>query len=221
MSPLDFIKNPMAWLSACQRYRALTTGAPNFAYEYVLHRSTPAERKAVTNQYFVLVMTGGEPPRIPTLTRFCEAFPSYSLSLFTNCFGIAEAISYATGHRVTPECFLRIDRDTLQKRGSIVTVPDANQDAIKLMPVGNAMSEYFGGELGRTRFVIVDPETDEEQRDGTVGELLMSSPSLGSGYWGKSDDENDNLFRAKVKGRDGEAFLRTGDRGFIYKDWCT
>ena len=50
MSPLAFLQNPLNWIKAISRYRADTSGAPNFAYDLCVERSTPEERAARPQQ---------------------------------------------------------------------------------------------------------------------------------------------------------------------------
>jgi acyl-CoA synthetase (AMP-forming)/AMP-acid ligase II len=61
--------------------------------------------------------------------------------------------------------------------------------------------------------VIVDPDHGEPVNDGEVGEIWVSGPNVGRGYWRRPLDTAD-VFGARLKGIDG-AFLRTGDLGFL------
>ena len=42
MSPLDFLQRPVRWLNALSRYGATISGGPNFAYDLVARKVTPA-----------------------------------------------------------------------------------------------------------------------------------------------------------------------------------
>ena len=44
ISPTGFLQRPMRWLQAIHDYRTTISGAPNFAYEYCVRRTTPEER---------------------------------------------------------------------------------------------------------------------------------------------------------------------------------
>src|SRR2546429_2208330 len=44
MSPMAFLLNPYRWLEAITRYRATTSGAPDFAYDLCVRRITPEQR---------------------------------------------------------------------------------------------------------------------------------------------------------------------------------
>jgi natural product biosynthesis luciferase-like monooxygenase protein len=59
---------------------------------------------------------------------------------------------------------------------------------------------------------IVSPATSQRIEDGRVGEIWLSGPSVAAGYFGWSDERNDEVFRAPL---DGRQYLRTGDLGAI------
>ncbi len=65
---------------------------------------------------------------------------------------------------------------------------------------------------------IVDPNTLCEAPEGVQGELWVNSQSVAVGYLEKSVEENDAIFRARIKGCNVEdqqrTFLRTGDLAF-------
>ncbi|HEX9942797.1 MAG TPA: AMP-binding protein, partial [Thermoanaerobaculia bacterium] len=44
MSPVAFLQRPLRWLRAISRYRATTSGGPNFAYDLCARKIEPAER---------------------------------------------------------------------------------------------------------------------------------------------------------------------------------
>jgi acyl-CoA synthetase (AMP-forming)/AMP-acid ligase II len=50
-----------------------------------------------------------------------------------------------------------------------------------------------------------------------VGEILVSSRSVGDGYW-NAPEETERTFRGRVHGYGERDFLRTGDLGFVFGD---
>ena len=74
MSPTSFLQRPMRWLQAIHDYKAIVSGAPNFAYEYCVRRTTPEERATLDLSRWRLAFCGAEPIRAETLTHFAEAF---------------------------------------------------------------------------------------------------------------------------------------------------
>ena len=67
--------------------------------------------------------------------------------------------------------------------------------------------------------IAVDPVTRRPRPPMSVGELWISSPSVSSGYWGRTDEENATSSpRAWRPGTTRARFLRTGDLGVIGDD---
>ncbi|MEM4067058.1 MAG: AMP-binding protein [Candidatus Micrarchaeaceae archaeon] len=60
---------------------------------------------------------------------------------------------------------------------------------------------------------IIDPETLSELRQGEIGEIVFTGPSLFSGYYG-NDEETRNAFVELS----GKKFLRSGDIGYMDED---
>ena len=63
---------------------------------------------------------------------------------------------------------------------------------------------------------IVDPVTCRTVLDDQVGEIWISGPSTGLGYWGNGEASRD-LFRARLADEPEKNWLRTGDLGFVYE----
>ena len=61
---------------------------------------------------------------------------------------------------------------------------------------------------------IVDPGTGAERPAGCVGEVWVSGPSVGQGYW-DCPEETHATFRAELAGAVDARYLRTGDLGFL------
>ena len=74
MSPVDFILKPLRWLQAISRYRATTSGGPNFAYELCLRKITPEQRAELDLSCWAIAANGAEPVLADTLDRFATAF---------------------------------------------------------------------------------------------------------------------------------------------------
>ena len=74
MSPADFLRRPIRWLKAISDNQANVSGAPNFAYELCVNRSTEAQRAALDLSNWQVAFCGAEPIRHETFKRFAEAF---------------------------------------------------------------------------------------------------------------------------------------------------
>src|SRR5262249_45175864 len=65
--------------------------------------------------------------------------------------------------------------------------------------------------------LIADPESLAECSPGEIGEILVRSTSVASGYWGKPA-ESRATFEAVIAGAGAGPYLRTGDLGFMRED---
>jgi acyl-CoA synthetase (AMP-forming)/AMP-acid ligase II/acyl carrier protein len=207
MSPLDFISRPLRWLSVISRRRLQASGGPNFAYDLCARRITATQKATLDLSSWDLAFTGAEPIRSNSLRRFAEEFAEcgFKAEAFYPCYGLAEATVYVTGaERRTPPTIRAFDREKIG-RGEV-------RDARSLSSV-----EVVGvGRPGAGLDVrIVDPDTLEPCEADRVGEVWVSGPSVGAGYW-KRDEETQHTFNARLAhSTDGPAFLRTGDLGFL------
>jgi acyl-CoA synthetase (AMP-forming)/AMP-acid ligase II len=71
-----------------------------------------------------------------------------------------------------------------------------------------------GSAMPGQRVMIVDPDSLTELKDGQVGEIWVSGPSVAKGYWNRPD-ETDKIFNAYLSDSGAGPFLRTEDLGFI------
>ena len=72
MSPITFLKRPVRWLEAIDRYRATVTVAPNFAYELVARRVSDADLARLDLSSLRVALNGAEPIRAHTLDAVIE-----------------------------------------------------------------------------------------------------------------------------------------------------
>ncbi len=175
MSPVAFLQRPSRWLRAISRYRATTSGGPNFAYELCARKIAPEEREGLDLSCWEVAFNGAEPVRADTLERFAEAFAAHGFrrEAFYPCYGLAEATLFVSGGE--RESFPRVrevDAEALERH----QVDEARPGA----PPGSLRSLVSCGTpwLGQ-RVEIVDPETREALPEGRVGEVWISGPSVG------------------------------------------
>ena len=208
LSPTSFLQRPMRWLQAISDYRTTISGAPNFAYEYCVRRTTPEERATLDLSHWRLAFCGAEPIRAETLAHFAEAFgPSgFQMSSFYPCYGLAECTLLASGpdYRKEPH-ILPVNRAALAEHRVAPACGEPEAMIQRLVGCGAPVA-------GHT-IVIVEPEKGNELAEGEVGEILIQGPSLAQGYWNRGE-ENEQVFGAHVPGREGK-FLCTGDLGFF------
>ncbi|MCI0492199.1 MAG: AMP-binding protein [Planctomycetes bacterium] len=208
MSPTAFLQRPMRWLQTIHKYHATVSGAPNFAYEYCVRRTTPDERATLDLSHWRLAFCGAEPIRVETLHHFAEAFrvAGFHSKAFYPCYGLAEVTLLAAGPDFRDEpTVLAVNRPALAEHRVVPTCGEPAEMVHRLVGCGQAMPDH--------RLVIVSPETGLECPEGEVGEILVQGPSVTQGYWNRPE-ETESDFGARVEGHEGR-FLRTGDLGFF------
>lgn len=207
MSPLAFVQNPLNWLRAVSRYRADTSGGPNFAYDLCVQRSTPEERAGLDLTNWTVAAVGSEPVSPVTLERFTAAFApaGFRPEAFYPCYGLAESTLFVTGgHRTTPPVVRTVDAAALEQ-GRAVPVA-ADDPGITVVGCGRPWLDQ--------EVLIVNPATRLPLPNGTVGEIWVRGPSVAQGYWNRPA-QTEETFRARLADTGDGPYLRTGDLGFV------
>ncbi|HKX32076.1 MAG TPA: amino acid adenylation domain-containing protein, partial [Blastocatellia bacterium] len=205
MSPEAFLQRPFRWLRAISRYRAATSGGPNFAYELCARKVRPEERATLDLSCWTVAFNGAEPVRAESLERFAHAFGAcgFRREAFYPCYGLAEATLLVTGaRRREPPLILGLQRESL---GRNLAVP-GESDVQRLVSCGRS--------YGDQRVAIVDPSSRTELPSGRIGEIWIGGPSIAAGYWSRPE-ETAATFGAHLAETGEGPFLRTGDLGFL------
>lgn len=209
MAPATFLQRPFRWLEAISRYRATTSGAPNFAYDLCVERIGEDERRTLDLSAWRTSFNGAEPVRAETLARFIEAFKPCGLreDIFLPCYGLAEGTLLVSGGRARLGRVVVADRARLES-GELRAAKDGDANAVALVAAGAPASEVT--------VAIVDPDSCVPCVDGQVGEIWVAGGSVGMGYWNRAE-ATAAAFRARLAGSGpgGRTFLRTGDLGVI------
>jgi len=90
MSPLSFLQKPFRWLAAITRYRATTSGGPNFAYDLCVRNITEAQLYELELSSWTVAFNGAEPVLAETMEAFAQKFERCGLryEAFYQCFGL-------------------------------------------------------------------------------------------------------------------------------------
>ncbi|HVR08636.1 MAG TPA: fatty acyl-AMP ligase [Thermoanaerobaculia bacterium] len=222
MSPIAFLQSPKRWLAAISRYRATTSGGPNFAYDLCARKVTEADRASLDLSSWDTAFNGAEPVRAETMARFTEAFGGcgFQARAFFPCYGLAEATLFVSGGagagavRGAPRV-AAFDRSLLEA-GEAQPVTD---------PAGRVLVSCGKAWLGQD-LAIVDPEALTPCEERKIGEIWVRGPSVAKGYWHRpveTAETFDGHLAEPAAGsagagggeEDAAPFLRTGDLGFL------
>ncbi|MEZ5706277.1 MAG: AMP-binding protein, partial [Burkholderiaceae bacterium] len=206
-----FTLNPLKWLEAIDKYRITLSGGPDFSYAACVAALAKQKQWSARLDCWTLATNGAEPVRSSTLTAFGNAFAPHGFhaDILAPSYGLAEAVLCVTlcNLRAQPRC-LHLDAKALEQRKVVVTDKAGK---------GSRTLVSCGPPLPGLEVRIVDPTTRAPCEPDEIGEIWISGPSVGQGYWNRPDI-NDGLFRARLKEDTedgGKTYLRTGDLGFV------
>ncbi len=208
MSPVSFVQKPIRWLQAISKYQATTSGAPNFAYELLCDRIKDEKLAQLDLSSWEVAFCGAEPVQKETIARFSRKFApcGFQPSAFYPCYGMAEATLLITGGTKAKAPIVKhLDKVALEKNQ--VVICNENQKAVT--QIISSGYPWLDGKIA-----IADPQTLTKCAADRIGEIWVSSSSVGKGYW-KMPEATAETFQAYLKDTQEGPFLRTGDLGFI------
>lgn len=177
----DFLRRPALWFEAISATRATCTSSPNFGLEYCLRADRLPDDALFGLDLSTLrfLMNASEFVRPSTQRRFAERFAPYGLrpSALVASYGLAE--------------------NTLAVTHGGRRVRHRSSDGIEVASCG--------APIAGVTLAILDRDTDASLPDGEVGEVVVSGPSVTSGYW-RSCSQSAKAF---------DGVVRTGDLGFL------
>ncbi|MGB2924978.1 MAG: aminotransferase class I/II-fold pyridoxal phosphate-dependent enzyme [Limnothrix sp.] len=208
MPPLAFLSNPTCWLKAISKYRATTSGGPNFAYDLCVSKVKSDQIDHLNLESWDLAYSGAEPVRAETLKKFHEKFDRarFNYQAFYPCYGMAETTLFTTGGSKQENPIIQ----------NVQLDSSGHNTALKDNIVASEKKSFVS--CGRpyldTTVVIVEPESATRCQAEETGEIWVSGGSLASGYW-NAPIATKETFHAVLKEEKSEHFLRTGDLGFL------
>ena len=213
MSPVAFLQRPLRWLQAISRYKATTSGGPNFAYELCMRKIRPEDRSGLDLSSWRVAFNGAEPVRLETVNRFAAQFADcgFRREAFVPCYGLAEATLFVSGgldpNGVTAVNYGINGNGKNGGSGNGATISRKKEKT--LVACGRPPVEQT--------VRIVSPDSLRQCSTDEVGEIWVQGPSIAQGYWRKAK-ETEETFNARIPETDEGPFLRTGDLGFLKED---
>jgi fatty-acyl-CoA synthase len=188
-TPERFLQSPRTWLDDCARFGATVTAGPPFALSFAAR----AERRHSASEpvKIRLCLVGAEHIEWSSLADAAQVFAPRGLTLqaLTPAYGLAEATLAVTVDELerAPKV-IDLDPDALVAGEIRIVDPD--------LPTGRRLVSAGTPLPGST-----------VRRDSGTGEIVVTSASLASGYFGNPEATGERF-------RDGELWTR--DLGFVH-----
>ncbi len=208
MDPIAFLERPSRWLRALSASPGAISAAPNFAYAYSASRVTEDEKCYLELGRVVSLINGSEPVLPATIAKFHDAFAECGLRPGTHrsSYGLAEAtVLVSVTDAARPPRQVTFDRDRLAAGIAVPAAPGAA--ATTLVSCGRPAGQ---------RVRIAHPVTGALTEPGKVGEIRVSGPNIGVGYWGRPGSSAAVFGLPPIDPESGEGWLATGDLGVLY-----
>ncbi|WP_125717732.1 non-ribosomal peptide synthetase/type I polyketide synthase [Pseudoalteromonas rubra] len=229
MNPTSFLQKPLRWLKLLSETKAVTSSAPNFAYDLCVDTIKEADLANLDLSHWQSALNGAEPVRASTLERFYQKFKrcGFRREATAPCYGMAETTLFATGGRLlkTPSVLQLDSKDMHQGKASLLTPASTSTESFYDQNATDNNSAdnqpYYAVSCGSTwhghTLAIVNPDTRQRCAEGDTGEIWVKGASVAQGYWRKAK-QTEEIFQARIADDNDGPYLRTGDLGFVYQD---
>jgi fatty-acyl-CoA synthase len=199
-SPTDWVLQPVSFLRLVTRHRSTLCWLPNFAFQFMARRVREEERAGLDLSSLRAAINCSEPVRAQSMTEFFEAYRGHGLAraalqtsyaMAENTFAVTQSVLDGSALPRT----VNVDRNALRTCAAASIVPADHPDSQTLVSSGVC--------LAGNRVRVVD-DAGQDVADGAIGEILVQSDSLFSGYCNRPDLTALALY---------DGWYRTRDRG--------
>jgi acyl-CoA synthetase (AMP-forming)/AMP-acid ligase II len=200
-SPTEWVLQPGTMLQLITKYRCTLAWIPNFTLQFLARRVHPDDRDEFELSSLRAMINCSEPVRGQSMDEFTAVYKDRGLksTALQSSYAMAENVFAVTQSDVT-SAPKRVNADAERLRTDHC-VEDIRGGGPKTMPFISS-----GRVLPENEVRIVMPETGEILAGGYVGEVIIRSDSLFTGYFNRPD-----LTAEAVK----DGWYWTGDLGFL------
>jgi acyl-CoA synthetase (AMP-forming)/AMP-acid ligase II len=200
MAPEVFLLHPNWWLENITRFKVTLCPAPNFAYHLCARRVTDTQLAKLDLSSWRIAMNGAEPVDHGTVEEFSKRFGpvGFGRDVLLPVYGMAENSLAATfPDNRSPYETEMLDREVLEGDGKVKPANGSGKLPYHAVSVGYPLAGQQ---------VAIGNEAGMILQEGAVGEILVRSPSITSGYY-RNDEESARVLK--------DGWLHTGDLGYI------
>ena len=220
MSPASFLRRPALWLESIQQHRASITVSPSFGYQWATSRISQQAADQFDLGCLRLAACGAEPISPVVLKQFSERFQNagFRSEAFYPCYGLAESTLMVSGdHRgASPNARTKhqIENTDFGYSKHFDRAALSQNQAIEIEESNASIEVVHCGMPGlNTNIEFACPKTGARVQDGSIGEIVVNSPSNAAGYWNAAE-RTCETFAFSFPDED-QTYLRTGDLGFL------
>jgi fatty-acyl-CoA synthase len=203
ITPRDFARRPMQWLTLISKYRGSIAYSPSFGYDLAVRRGAAQVPADLDLSSWRHAGIGGDMVRADVLERFAQTFEpkGFKRSAFIPSYGMAEvclAITFSpggSGMRIDT-----VDRTALAEAQSAEPAvnPDDPHRARRFVICGKVLPGH--------QLEVRDPE-GRVLGERSVGRIFVKGPSIMPGYFQEPEASREVL--------SPDGWLDTGDLGYL------
>ncbi|MGD0454207.1 MAG: AMP-binding protein [Solirubrobacteraceae bacterium] len=209
MKPEQFVMEPRSWLECFGRLGATTTASPSFGFGYAAKRLSPSDLAGLDLSGWRAAIAGAERLDAAAMSRFARlaAHAGFRAETFLPAYGMAEASLAITGVPLEEvPAVAKLDWSALRFGEPVRVLDTARLDQGDRIGAGDGWALDCGAPLDGLSVEVID-ESGAPLPDGSLGEVLVSGPSVADGYCAGSGS-GATVFTATQE-------VRTGDAGFV------
>jgi long-chain fatty acid adenylase/transferase FadD23 len=208
-SPMAFLQRPVRWIQMMSIEVPTFSAAPNFAFEWAAAKTSDDDIAGLDLSRVFGILSGSERVNPATLKRLADRFARANLApnVLRPGYGLAEATVYVTIAKAgEPPKVVNFESDKLSA-GYAERCPATGGIPLVSYPL-----------VPEPILRIVDPDTQTECPEGSLGEIWVHGDNVAVGYWNKPE-ETARTFGGRLvapsAGTPEGPWLQTGDSGFI------
>ena len=201
-SPAEWVVRPESMLKLMHHHRCTLAWLPNFAFQFVARRTSDEARTGIDLSCVRALVNCSEPVKTESMEEFYQAFASQGLkrSALQSSYAMAENVFAVSQSDASGPLQLYADGARFRAEHVIELVTPGASGAIPFTSSGRLLP------YNEVRIVS---DSGEALPALHVGEILIKSDSLFSGYYNRPD----LTARAMMDG-----WYRSGDLGFFYRE---